>query len=147
MCRVPRDGRPKRRDEHSLPSEPFDFIFVANTHFPIQALYRKIGDRKEPLFAPFIKFEATSSRPQNARVDTSSIVIISIRLSSLSDIGSPAQVVHSILMPYYPDNFKSHLVYLDMPYSIGGQDEAILYKEDFERKLSVLKEYESSYDS
>ena len=85
----------------------------------------------------FLRLEAGSSRPQFARVDTSPILIVNIRLSTLAEAGSPARVVQEVIEGYYPDHHTPNLIYIDAPYNIQGWDEAEAFKEELDRRLAA----------
>ena len=94
-----------------------------------------------PVFPSWIELSVNGRRPQHARVNTSPIVIVHIRLASLADEGSPARVVHSALQSYFPPPHTSNLVYIDAPYNIHSTEDAKKYRTQTQKKLEVLKRY------
>ena len=80
-------------------------------------------------------------RPQHARVITTPLVIVHIRLASLADLGSPARVAHAALQGYYLPPHTDNLVYIDAPYDIHSTEDARRYRTKTEKQLGVLKRY------
>ena len=78
-------------------------------------------------------------RPLHARVDTSPIVIINVRLASLEEAGCPARLVYAALKAYYVGEARADLVYVDVPFDIKTTEEASKHKARFEKQLHALR--------
>lgn len=75
-----------------------------------------------------------------SRVDTRPIIIINIRLATLAFEGSPAHLVHTALLPYYPGKARDHLLLVDAPYDIKHLDDAEAYRNSFTPLLDYVLE-------
>lgn len=80
----------------------------------------------------------TGAGHQHARVNTENILIISIRLATLSDAGSPPRVMYAALEPYFQGASRKKLRYLDMPFDIRTTSAAKKYRDACDRELAKL---------
>lgn len=103
-----------------------------------QGLYRVVDGQREPFLPEFLAVHVVGSRPRDARVDTSPVVIVNLRLASLADAGSPAQVVHATLMAYFLRDAASLLHYIDAPYNLRSNAEAAAHRDGLDTALRVL---------
>ena len=86
----------------------------------------------------FDTVHVVNRRPLMARVDTHPIIIINIRLATLPFEGSPAHLVHTALLPYYPGKARDHLLLVDAPYDVKDLDDAEVYRRSFTPLLDYV---------
>ena len=107
----------------------------------VQGMYRKVNGNLEPFFDTFTRVEVAGHRPLHSRVDTSPIVIVNIRLESISDYGCAPRMLQAALQGYFVNDRRDNLVYIDAPYSIEYEESAALYRSVLTKRLEVLHRY------
>ncbi len=97
-----------------------------------------VDGKEVPYFEDaFTVVHAVNLRAMHARTNTAPIVIVHIRLSSLSDAGSPAMVTYAMLQSYFITN-SADLKYIDAPYAFDDMDDAAEYRNALDEKLKFL---------
>lgn len=77
----------------------------------------------------------------HARVDTSDIVIVHLRLASLDDDGSVASVMYHSLKPYYKAGSAGRLTYVDIPYDLSTDIDVACHAKRMTEELHFLQKY------
>ena len=94
-----------------------------------------------PYLEDWVNLGGYYGRPQHARVNTSPLVIVHIRLACLDDAGTPPRVIHSAMQGYFVGCHASGLVYIDAPFNITSLQESRAYKSSLTEALGVLDRY------
>ena len=81
---------------------------------------------------------ANALRPRHARCDTSPIVIVNVRLSTLNDAGTPARVTYAALQAYYTGDRENNLVFIDAPYDLTSKQAAHAFKEAVDQAMRTV---------
>ncbi|KAI0735634.1 hypothetical protein C8Q76DRAFT_690230 [Earliella scabrosa] len=113
----------------------------AKTHTPYFGWYRRVGETLVPFFEDWINIRGLNGRPQHARVDTSPVVIVHVRLASLEEAGTPARLAYGALQAYFTGPHASRLVYIDAPYNISCVEDSEKYKASLTDALGVLDRF------
>ncbi|KAI0691560.1 hypothetical protein C8Q76DRAFT_803105 [Earliella scabrosa] len=110
---------------------------------PYVGLYRNM-DEKIPFLTGWLPVPADARRPRHARCNTSPIVIVSLRLSTLNDAGTPARLTHAALQAYYTGEAQSNLVYIDAPYNLTSKRAAQAFKQAVDQAMLTVDAVEGA---
>ncbi|KAI0710768.1 hypothetical protein C8Q76DRAFT_694785 [Earliella scabrosa] len=109
---------------------------------PYRGLYKHVDGKRIPALPTWMEVSVRGRRPQHARVNTTPLVIVHVRLATLDDRGSPARVVEAALQAYFTGSRARDLIYVDAPYNFTCVEDADGFKATTDRQLALLERYE-----
>ncbi|CDO75902.1 hypothetical protein BN946_scf184768.g4 [Trametes cinnabarina] len=91
---------------------------------PYRAFYIEVNKKFTPYFANPVNLTTEYHISQSARVNTSPIFILHLRLECLEEEGSVASVFFHALKPYFANEDTIHLHYADVPFNLNTDSDA-----------------------